>query len=590
MRAKRFLMMLLAVMLLLMTGVAAAQDTGVSATGSETAPVSTDGQYYQFSRLVDLADYLNDEDHEEISGMLMDFLRDAKLDLQIYIIPSVESFGCADVYEFAERYYDDPKYPAGYGADRSALFYIFETDKSTSELLKFGPGSITTWGLMKGKFYADYYMRCGNAYDACRGLIDRVWNDLNRGHSVRAARTDMMNEANFHPYHNEKISRMLDFCGIFGQSELDALETRLTEIREKYQMDIVVLVAPDSDGKTWEEFADDFYDYVGFGYGDEYDGMILFVDMDSADRGYTITTCGTRGQNTYNSIVETIYDDMLDAFKAGKYYEGINVYVNHAVRRINHMERTESFLGISRNEIKVSTDDDRVVDPDEILKNSVKKNLEKTIKNIRKEFGTDVLVLAVRGTGDYYPSDYLYNYYTFLGYGEGSRQSGIGLILVDEDTEKAGYEIVTFGNASGKFDESALNRLKSMVGSALGSDRYDKAAQKFVDKTKFRLKWGHYPMTTGMTVVVFLIVFAVISIIASIKKAANKTVAKAVTASEYIVPGSYRVFNIQERFINSKVTKTRRVESSSSGRSGGGGGSHYSSSGRSHGGGGGRHF
>ena len=120
MRAKRFLMMLLAVMLLLMTGVAAAQDTGVSATGSETAPVSSDGQYYQFSRLVDLADYLNDEDHEEISGMLMDFLRDAKLDLQIYIIPSVESFGCADVYEFAERYYDDPKYPAGYGADRSA--------------------------------------------------------------------------------------------------------------------------------------------------------------------------------------------------------------------------------------------------------------------------------------------------------------------------------------------------------------------------------------------------------------------------------------------------------------------------------------
>ena len=583
--------MLIAVMLLLMTGVAAAQNEGVSATGSETADVSADGQYYQFSRLVDLSDALNDEDHEEISGMLMDFLRDAKLDLQIYIIPSVESFGCESVTEFADKYYDDAKYPAGYGADRSALFYIFETAKNESQLFAFGSKAPTQWAVMKAKFFADYYLRCGNAYDACRGFIDRVWNDLNKTHSVRSPRLDMMNETYFQPYHNEKISRVLDFSNLLTASEREAMEERLKEIRETCRMDIVVLTAPDSDGKVWEALADDFYDYVGFGYGDDYDGMILFVDMDPADRGYTITTCGTRAQNTYNSIIETIYDDMLDSFKEGNYHAGINIFVNHAVRQYNHMERVESFLGINRSDMKEETDDSRVIDDDEMLSNSVKKELEKTIKSIREDYDTDVLVMAVQGTGDYYPVDYLENYYNFFGYGEGSRRSGIGLILSDEGTKSPVFEIVTFGNASEKFDESALNRLKSMVGSALGSNRYGSAAKKFVDKTKFRLKWGHYPMTTGMTIVVFLIVFAVISIIAAIKKSSNKTISKAVTASEYIVPGSYRVFNIQERFINSKVTKTRRVESSSSGsRSGGGGGSHHSSSGRSHGGGGGRHF
>ncbi|MBO4696725.1 MAG: TPM domain-containing protein [Lachnospiraceae bacterium] len=588
MRMKRVFFLILAMMLLLMTGVAAAQ----SQSDSEKAPVSADGQYYDFNRIVDVTNSLTDEERAEINKCLAEFIEGAKLDLQIYIIPSAETFGCESVAEFADRYFDDPKYPSGYGAERLSLFYIYETDNGKSELYSYGRAkNQTTWGVMKAKFYADYYMQAGNVYDACYGLIDRVWKDLDKSHTIRAARNDMMNPSGFHPFHNETVSRVLDYADLLNDEQRKAMEERLTKIRETYHMDIVVLTAPDSDGKVWEDFADDFYDYGGFGYGEDYDGMILFVDMDPADRGYTITTCGTRGQNLYNGLVETIYDDMFDYFKSAQYYDGINVYINHAVRQINHVELPSSFEGIERSQIGDATDAARVISQDGILKESVQNKLEKAIKSIRREYKTDVLVLAVNDTGDYYPVDYLYNYYTFNGYGEGGKRSGVGLILVDGDTDPAKFELLTFGGTGDKFDEAAVERLSSMVSSALGSDKFDRAAEKFVDKVEFRLKWGHYPLRTSTTIVLFVIVFIVISIIASIKKAANKTISKAVTASEYMVPGSYRIFNIEERFINSKVTKTRRPEPSSTGRSGGGGGgSHHSSSGRSHGGGGGRHF
>ena len=588
MKTKRFLV-LLAVMLLLFTGVAAA---AADTTGESSGTLmSDDGNYHYYSRMIDVTGSLSDDERATLRDELFDFIDDVKIDLQIYIIGSVEKNGCASIAEFAESNYDDPKYPAGYGADRQALIYVYEKEKDHSEIISFctADAAPDRFEVMKAKYSADYYIRSGNVYDGCRGLIDRIRHSLNYTHSIRPAIRDMMTASEFVPFHNESVSRLQDYSNLLTASQQEAMEERLQHIRKDYQMDIVVLTGPNSDGKVWEDFADDFYDYVGFGYGDDYDGMILFVDMDPSDRGYTITTYGNRARSLYDDKIENLYDEMLDSFKEGAYYEGISIYVDFAVRTINRKEPAKSFGGIARADIKDSTDASRVIDEDGLLKDSVRNKLEKQIEKIRKEYKTDVLVLAVRDTGDYYPEDYLKNYFRFNGYGEGSKKSGVGVILVDPDTQKAQAEVVVFGGASGKFNASATERLRSMTQSALGSSHFDSAATKFVNKTQFRLKWGHYPLKTSTTVFIFIVVFLVVSIIAAIKKGANKSISKAVTATEYVVPGSFRISRLDERFINSKVTKTRKPEPSSS-RSGGGGGGHYSSSGRSHGGGGGRHF
>lgn len=586
MRTKRIVLLLLSVMLLLFTGVALA-----GSTETPGAALSEDGKYYRFNRVIDVTGNLTDDERAELSEEAIEFLDDAKLDLQIYIISSVENHGVSSIGEFADLNYDDPKNPAGYGTDRSALIYVYEKDKERSEIISYCAPSDEPdrWEVMKAKYYADYYIRTGNAYDGCRGLMDRIRHDRNPLYAIRPAIRDMMTPGEFVPFHNEEVSRLQDYAGILSGKEQEEIEKRLQSIRENYEMDIVVLTAPDSDGKIWEDFADDFYDYVGFGYGDDYDGMIMFVDMDPADRGYTITTYGNRARGLYDAGIEKLYDEMLDAFKDGAYHHGISQYIDFAVRSINRNEPVKSFLGVEKGSIEDAGDAARVIDAEGLLKDSVRNRLEKQIAKIRKEYKTDVVVIAARDTGDYYPSDYLKNYYNFFGYGDGSKKSGVGVILTDPDLSKASVEVIAFGGAKDKFDASAINRLRSMTESAFGGSHMDKAATRFVDKAQFRLKWGHYPLKLSTTIFVFAAVFIVISIIAAIKKSMNKSISKAVTATEYVVPGSFRIARVDERFINSKVTKTRKPEPSST-RSSGGGGGHYSSSGRSHGGGGGRHF
>ena len=594
---KGYLWILMILLLLLSTGTAAAGDngsTGVVSSNGDGAELSEDGNYYVFSRMVDITGTLSEDDKHELAHTLNDFLQSTHVDLQVYLIDSVEKFGVSDVYGFADAYYDDAKYPSGYGADRLCLMVIHETTKGKTNVIGFGDLPVSDWAIMKSKLYLEYYLLCDDAYDGINGLIDRIWKDIDPSHAYKTPRTDMMVKGKLDTlsYHNTEISRVLDYAGILPDEAERKMAERIQEIWDLHQLDIVILTAPDSDCKDEDAFCDDFFDYAGFGCGADFDGMILFVKVNPEDRYYTVTTCGTKGRSYFDEIIEnqTVYDDMFDVFKAGNYEEGAWIFLKHTIRRINHMERQESFEGIERSAVKDASEAARVLNPNGILKDSVKDSLEKEIQNIRDKYDTDVLIIAISDTGDYYPEDYLDNYFTFYGYGEGSSKSGVGLILADEDGKPVQFAVRTFGKAKDRFPEKALKRLSSMVNSALGGTHYDSAARKFVEKVRFREKWGHYPMTAFATVIWFLVIFCVVSIVAAIKKGANRTISKAVTASEYLVPGTCKIHGIDERYINSKVTKTRRVESSSSGRSGGGGGGHISSSGRTHGGGGGRHF
>ena len=565
--------------------------TSESDTEDSKAPLSENGKYYVFGRVVDLSEMIEKEDRNALSHYIFDFMNAVGCDIQIYIIPSIEKFGYTTIDEFTDASYFDEEYPPGYIDTGADMILVYETEKEEAYVTFYGGNNpFSPWCVLKARLFFEYYYRVGNPYDGCMGFIDRLWTELDKTHTATPLRTDMMNATYFKPYNNDHISRVLDYAEIISDKGEKKMADQIAEIREKYAIDVVVLTAPDSDGKDSEAFNDDFYDYVGFGVGPDADGIILFVNMDPNVRYYTISTCGL-GQDYFNEYVEDIYDAMFDSFKSGDYEQGIQVYLTEVVRILNKEVPVDEFNGIKRENIKkADDDDDRVIDDAGELSDSTKKELEKTIREIRKNYGMDVLVLIPDESTDYYPEDYLRYYYEFMGYGVGKSASGIGIVLDPNSYTRSSIQV--FGNASDLFDESAQNTLNNMVRTAAGSkNNRAKAAQTFVKKVRFRAKWKHYPMSTGGTIFMILIVFGIMSVVGMIKKGANKTVATADTATAYLVPGSCKVFNVKDRFLNTKVTKTRKPEpssSSSSGRSGGG--SHYSSSGRSHGGGGGRHF
>jgi uncharacterized protein len=83
---------------------------------------------------------------------------------------------------------------------------------------------------------------------------------------------------------------LVDEAGLLTQAQADGLLKKLDEISERQKCDVAVVTVNSLDGKTSEAYADDFYDYNGYGMGSGYDGILLLISME--DRDWAITTHG----------------------------------------------------------------------------------------------------------------------------------------------------------------------------------------------------------------------------------------------------------------------------------------------------------
>ncbi|MGN0452322.1 MAG: TPM domain-containing protein [Ruminococcus sp.] len=109
------------------------------------------------------------------------------------------------------------------------------------------------------------------------------------------------------PVSASDLPKVVDNGWLLSDSDAEELSQMLNEISEKHQCDVVIVTTDDLEGKTATEYADDFYDYNGYGYGTGNDGILLLVSL--AERDYAISTTG--------SCIYTFTDSGLD------YIEGI---------------------------------------------------------------------------------------------------------------------------------------------------------------------------------------------------------------------------------------------------------------------------
>ena len=68
------------------------------------------------------------------------------------------------------------------------------------------------------------------------------------------------------------------------------LARRLEYIRNTYAADTAIVTVPTLDGKSAEAYADDFYDYNGYGIGPDDSGILLLISREP--RNYHMTTMG----------------------------------------------------------------------------------------------------------------------------------------------------------------------------------------------------------------------------------------------------------------------------------------------------------
>ena len=91
-------------------------------------------------------------------------------------------------------------------------------------------------------------------------------------------------------------SHLVDSAGLLTGTEAANLEAKLSKISDRHNVDIVIVTADSTDGKSPMEFADDYYDYNGY----RADGILLLVSMEDGDwwistAGYGITAVTDAG-------------------------------------------------------------------------------------------------------------------------------------------------------------------------------------------------------------------------------------------------------------------------------------------------------
>lgn len=120
------------------------------------------------------------------------------------------------------------------------------------------------------------------------------------------------------------LPRLVDMADLLSDSEEAALSEELDEISERQKVDVVVVTVSSLEGESAMAYADDFYDYNEYGFGEEKDGILFLISME--EREWHITTTGYGIRAVTDSGIESISSMMIDDLQEGDYGAAFTTY------------------------------------------------------------------------------------------------------------------------------------------------------------------------------------------------------------------------------------------------------------------------
>ncbi len=398
--------------------------------------------------------------------------------------------------------------------------------------------------------------------------------------------------------------RVVDMADIFTDEEEYAIELAIEEQSARGNADIVVVTDVTSNGMSHMEYADDYYDYNGYGFGPDRDGILLFICMEPGNRGWWTSVTGRMdpsvgsGPALYTeSVANTLDDALYDYMVAGRYGDGVKDWVGNVGTWLTYgvpfapmwyptIEEQATWV----REHKESAS--RVVDSAGLFSKRDADALEDKAEALADKYGADVVIHTVKSDYGMGADNYAKAFYQYGGYGLGSDYSGVLLVMFGNGY----YDLYTEGNVPGCLEdyESATRLLELTAEDAEKNNSAAKGGETFLKLLEKAFKSNKIPHSTG-TWIMSAIMAAVAGLIPGgisrgSASASMKTVRSAFDSNDYLVDGSFRIDGGQDVFVG--VTTTRvynppaQIKTGSPGGGGGGGsvysGGHISSSGSSH--------
>ena len=137
--------------------------------------------------------------------------------------------------------------------------------------------------------------------------------------------------------------RVIDETGTLSASEISSLNSSVSDFRQRYNMDCVLLLIDSLGGVTAQDYADDYYDYNGYGMGEDNSGVLFLVSI--SDRECYISTCGDAIYEISDYEIELILDDATYYLADDDWYGGFRAFVKSAGRMIEQTDYSDEYPG-----------------------------------------------------------------------------------------------------------------------------------------------------------------------------------------------------------------------------------------------------
>lgn len=121
-------------------------------------------------------------------------------------------------------------------------------------------------------------------------------------------------------------NRLLDKADLLTDETEKELLKKIEKIQKTYRLDVVLVTTTTLEGKTPQAYADDFYDYGGYGFDKEYSGLLFLVSME--ERDYYLSTSGKAIKIFTDSKIDAIGERSASYLSGGDYDGGFLSLVN----------------------------------------------------------------------------------------------------------------------------------------------------------------------------------------------------------------------------------------------------------------------
>lgn len=271
--------------------------------------------------IFDNAEIIDEQTEVELNALISDLA--IRRDMSVFIVTKGAASGLTNK-ELASEFYDDnpslftTTYALISVLDPAEQTYLFArinntadiiTDEVTEEMF-----SHIKENLQNNDIHTLYMVLFGDVYDS-----------VNRFYMPQAQAET--------PKTNGEL--LVDSADLLTDKQEEKLLSRLDSLKKKYNFTIVLHTTMSIGDKNIVEYADDFYDYNGYGSGTNHDGLLFMLNMNNneyGNRDYYTSTCGY-GITAFTDYAigsgqGVINEKILPYLQEEKYYEAFDKYLD----------------------------------------------------------------------------------------------------------------------------------------------------------------------------------------------------------------------------------------------------------------------